>query len=138
MRRQPAKAGNKAIMLLGVIVAACFIGIAIYLCKPSGVIEYMSAVGFGIILTLGLVVLTVLDGRARSKGVRFFVDWVFGTILLAFVHLYMIGLDPQWLFLIVGSAVIALISLIAAMRTKFVVEEPEEPTTELHRRRRQY
>jgi hypothetical protein len=136
MRHQPAKTGNKAMTVLGVIVAVCFIGIAVYLCKPSTVIEYMSAVGFGIILTLGLVVLTVLDGRARSRGVRFVVDWLFGTLLLAFVHLYMIGLDLQWLFLGVGSAIIAFLSLIAALRTRFVAPEPEEEYAGEMRRRR--
>ncbi len=120
MHRAPAKHTSKGIIIAAVIMAIIFIGLGFYLTKPSTLVDQLSTISFGIILTLGLLVLTVLDGRARSKFVRFLGDWLTGTVLLAFVHLYMIGLDPQWLFLLCGSGVIAFFALIAALRTKFV------------------
>ena len=120
MRDQPARRGNKGFIILGVIVALIFCGVAIFLTSPHNLLGYASTLGFGILLTLGLILLTVLDGRARSRTVRFFTDWICGTILLVLVHVFLIGIDPQWLFLLAGTAVIALISLIAALTTKFV------------------
>ncbi|WP_155286923.1 hypothetical protein [Lacticaseibacillus zhaodongensis] len=137
MKRENASGSNKGIKVAAFIVAVVFIALGAYLTKPKGVIDYMSTIGFGILLTLGLIVLTVMDGRARSRGVRFFADWLTGTILLAFVHLYMIGLEPQWLFLGAGSGIIAVISLIVALRTKFVYPEQEyDATAETMVRRR--
>jgi hypothetical protein len=123
MHRAPAKHTNKGIIIAAIIVAIIFIGIGFYLTRPTTLVTQLSTVSFGIILTFGLIILTVLDGRARSKFVRFIGDWLWGTALLAFVHLYMIGLDPEWLFLGVGTGIIALFSLIAALRTKFTTHE---------------
>lgn len=120
MHRAPAKHATKGIIIAAVIVAVIFIGLGFYLTRPSKLVDQLSTVSFGVILTFGLIILTVLDGRARSKTVRFLGDWIWGTLLLGFVHLYMIGLDPEWLFLGVGTAVIAVLALIAAIRTKFV------------------
>ncbi|KRM56216.1 hypothetical protein [Lacticaseibacillus sharpeae] len=125
MHRAPAKHTNKGIVIATIIVALIFIGIDFYLTKPTSMVDRMSTVSFGIILTLGLIILTVLDGRARSKFVRFLSDWLWGTVLLAFVHLYMIGLDPEWLFLGAGSGIIAFLAMIAALRTKFITTETD-------------
>lgn len=125
MHRAPAKHTNKGIVIATIIVALIFIGIDFYLTKPTSMVDRMSTVSFGIILTLGLIILTVLDGRARSKFVRFLSDWLWGTVLLAFVHLYMIGLDPEWFFLGAGSGIIAFLAMIAALRTKFITTETD-------------
>ncbi|WP_127849107.1 hypothetical protein [Lacticaseibacillus hulanensis] len=123
MHRAPAKHTSKGIFIAAVIVAIIFIGLGFYLTQPHTLIDQLSTVSFGVILTFGLIILTVLDGRARSKFVRFLSDWLWGTVLLAFVHLYMIGLDPEWLFLGCGSGIIAFLALMAALRTKFVTSE---------------
>lgn len=140
MREQPARRGNGGLITLGVIVALVFSGVAMFLTSPHKLLGYASTLGFGILLTLGLVLLTALDGRARSRTVRFFTDWICGTILLALVHLFLIGIDPQWLFLMAGSAVIALISLIAALTTKYTRvtydDEPDDGEDNRMRRRR--
>lgn len=119
---------------MGVLVAVGFTALAVYLTAPTDAVGYASAAGFGILLTLGLVLLTVLDGRARSRAVRFFVDWIVGTVLLFLVQLFMIGLQPEWLFLAAGSGIIALVALIVALRTRFVAVDPV-PDDGMHRRR---
>lgn len=136
MAERPAKRGNLGIKIMGVFVAIGFTALTVYLTAPVDIIGYASAGGFGILLTLGLVVLTVLDGRARSRGVRFFVDWVVGTILLLLVQLVMIGLQVEWLFIAAGSGIIAFISLIVALRTRYVTATPTSDTDGMHRRRR--
>lgn len=119
------QSSNTGIKVAAFIVAVVLIALGAYFTKPKGIVQYLLTIGFGLVLTFGLIILTVLDGRARSRVVRFFADWISGTVLLVLVHVYMIGLSPQWVFLAAGSGVIAIISLIVALRTRFEYPEPE-------------
>lgn len=112
------KKSARNIVIAMIVVALIVITGCWYATTPSTFMEKWSTISFGVIFTFSIMVLTVLDGRARSRGVRFLVDWVGGTVLLVLAHVYMIGITWEWKFLGYGTLAIAILALIASWSLK--------------------
>ncbi|KRM86610.1 hypothetical protein [Lacticaseibacillus thailandensis] len=119
------KKSGWGIVIAMVIVAAIVIVGCWYATTPTSFMERWSTISFGIVFTFSIMILTVLDGRARTRGVRFFVDWIGGTVLLVLAHVYMIGITWEWKFLGYGTLVIAILALFAAWSLKPVATKSE-------------